>query len=420
MVSFSGVQPGGTPGLGNKANTVTPRSAKPARKASGATVDRYRRRLRFERRQVSRSWLLEDATEMVGHEDAALAALRPARCGWASGSHVGIHRGEHGARYSGVQTCASIWSCPTCSPVIRSRRSAEVQQAAGWHVAENQGYFLFATFTLRHKKKDPLERSMTALTGAFTRVIRGAPWKRFAKRHGILHMIKSVEVTFSYDNGWHAHLHVLFFTEAVQNGHLLEEARAWLTDRWIQMVMREAPEMKPSRLYGVDLRMVQDGSVVAEYITKLQEHDEARDTLRQRRGKIGLEMTRIDLKRGHKASLVPFDLLDLDGLNDKEREKARVRWLEYVEVTRGRRATTWSRGLKEAAGIDELSDEELVDAEQAEVEEDRAVVMITARNWRYIMNRPDVVARLLELVEEGRIGEISEYIPVLTPVPQRA
>lgn len=412
-VSFQREALAASAGLGKNANTVTPQGAEsPPRSAS--TLDRYRRRLRMERRQQSRSWLIQDAADTVGPEDAWLIAARPARCGWAASSHVGIHKGERGARYSGLQTCASIWACPTCSPVIRSRRATEVQQAANWWVAEHQGYFQFATFTLRHKLSDTLQRSMKALTGAFTRLIRGAPWKRFADRHSIRHMIKSVEVTFSYDNGWHAHLHVLFFTATLENGSALEEARDWLSDRWAAMVVKEGGRL-PSKERGVDLRMVQDGQVVAEYITKLQEHDEPNDKLRQRKGKIGLEMTRTDLKRGRKNSLVPFDLLDLDGLDADESDRARAYWLEYVEATRGRRATTWSRGLKEAAGIDDQTDEDLVDAEAAEIKEDQPVVFIAARNWRYVMNRPEVVALLLELVEDGRIDELSEWVPIFVP-----
>jgi len=410
MVVFEASGQAALAALGKNANTVTPPVAESlTSRPSG--LDRHRRRLRLERRQQSRAWLLDDAVDAVGPEQAWLLAARPSRCGWAASSHVGIHKGDKGARYSGLQTCASIWACPTCSPVIRSRRAAEVQQAANWWVAEHQGYFQFATFTLRHKLTDSLERSMKALTGAFTRLIRGAPWKRFAELHSIRHMIKSVEVTFSYNNGWHAHLHVLFFTATRENGAALEQARDWLSDRWAAMVVKEGGRL-PSKDRGVDLRMVQDGQVVAEYITKLQEHDEPNEKLRQRQGKIGLEMTRTDLKRGRKESLVPFDLLDLDGLDEYERDRARGYWLEYVEATRGRRATTWSRGLKDEAGINDLSDDEIVEADAAEVKEDLPVVYIAARNWRYVMNRPDVVALFLELVEDGRADEIAEWVPM--------
>lgn len=407
-------------GLGTLGNTVTlDRPETGLDSDSRPTAGRvdpawFKRRLRFERRQISKDWLFEDAREQVDAEHAAYFVAAPARCGWATGSHVGVHHGEKGARFSGVQTCSSIWACPTCSPVIRSRRSGEVQQAAAWWVAKHQGYFLFATFTLRHRLRDSLERSMKALTGAFTRLIRGAPWKRFRALHGIAHLIKSVEVTFSYDHGWHAHLHVLFFTEDVRNGAALEAARAWLTDRWQAMVVKEGGRM-PDKEHGVDLRMVQDGTVVAEYITKLQEHDEPPEGLRERRWKIGQEMTRTDLKRGRKASLVPFDLLDLDGLDGEQIERARGYWLEYVETTKGRRATTWSRGLKSEAGIDEVSDDEILEEDAADVAEDVAVLLIARRNWRYVMNFPDLLARILELVEAGRADDVGDFVPILIP-----
>ncbi len=401
--------------LGTKASSVTPLG----RRKPAARVLRDLRRTRFARRQQSRDWLLEEARELLdGVEDSAgalaLVAPRPAKCGWAASGVVSVHMGDGGAaRYCGVQTCASIWACPTCSALIRARRAEEIQHAADWWENEQRGSFLFASFTVRHFLEDSLTDSMNALTKAYTRLIRGAPWKRFSARHGIRHMIKAVEVTLSWRNGWHAHLHVLFLTDAVASKSALAEARGWLSDRWADMVVKEGGR-RPSRERGVDLRPVQNGHIVADYISKVQEHDREPG-----RFKVGAEMARIDMKKGRLDSMVPFDLLDLDGLDETEADRQRAYWLEYVETTRGRRATTWSRGLKDACGLDEVEDEEIAAEEAEETAQDDCVLMILSRDWRRVMNAPDLVARILDLVELGRADDVGDFVPILVPAPAR-
>lgn len=366
-----------------------------------------------------------------------------------------MHRGEGGpARFSGVQSCASVHACACCGALIRGRRSEEVQKAAAWWEGQ-RGQFLFLTLTVRHYAEDSLERTMDAVTGAFTDMINGAPWKRFIRTHGIRHFIKSQEVTLGWENGWHAHLHVLLFVDLpgaardaaidadeawravaenrnadgapnkarlakanrredlrIEAERIAEqgigkkrraELHAWLSDRWQQMVVANGGR-EPSKRRGVDIRTVHDGQVVALYVSKLQEGD------RPRGWGVGNEMARQDMKKGRVDSLVPLELLDVDGLTPDEVERNRVMWIEYVATTKGRRAMTWSRGLKESAGIEDVTDEEVLEAEDADTREDDLVLVIRAADWRSIQNAGDLQARLLELVEQDRLDEIG-FIP---------
>ncbi|WP_345186085.1 protein rep [Microbacterium panaciterrae] len=362
------------------------------------------------------------------------------------------------ARFTGVQTCGSVWSCACCGSRIREHRSGEVQDAAAWWEKQG-GQFLFLTLTVRHWAEDSLTRTMDALTHAFTATINGAPWKRFTRRHGIRHWIKAQEVTLGWQNGWHAHLHVLLFVDlpgAVadaredaarawaevdaaaprvrgvkiakakrRDAEVAEAARiakqgigrererelhSWLYERWAAMVVKHGGR-RPSKRRGVDIRSVRHGNVVALYVSKLQEGD------REKRGwKVGSEMTRQDLKKGRQDSLVPLELLDLDGLSEDERDRNRAYWIEYAASTSGRRSMTWSRGLKEAAGIAEVDDDEIAEAEAEEVEDER-VIVIRAAHWRSVRDDPDVLARILYLVEEDRVEDVGELVPFEWPPP---
>lgn len=467
-VAFGPASAGRGAALVTNANTVTPFSqVKPRQKFRDA------RRDRFTRRAQSSRWLVDVAVEDHGREHFAEHAPRPATCGWAAGDHVGVHRSSNSpARFSGVQSCASIWACAPCSALIRTRRAEEVKAAADWWESV-KGQFLFLTLTVRHKLGDPLERTMDAVSGGFTRLINGAPWKRFSRRHGIRHFIKSQEVTLSWDNGWHAHLHVLLFVDldgaAVD---LLEDARqawrevsenltasgarnkarvkkavrrtddakvarraaaqgiglerkseihGWLVERWGDMV-EAAGGRRPDEKHGVDIRTVRDGDVVALYIAKLQEGDGVDQEVKG--WGIGQEMARQDLKRGRKRSMVPLELLDVDGLTDVVLEQHRQWWLEFVTSTKGRRAMTWSRGLKDLAGIAEVEDEEIIEGEEAEILEDDRVIVIQKRHWRIVRDDPDALSKILEYVEDGDLEKISrfvpwEYPPKLTSPPLR-
>lgn len=456
MVEFSPGEPGQRPGLGTNASSVTPRLSREAFRAA--------RRERFARRSVSSRWLVDATIDAHGRDHFAELAPRPATCGWSAGSHVGVHKREAGpARFSGVQSCGSVWGCACCGALIRTRRSAEVQDAAAWW-EDQSGQFLFVTFTVRHHGTDSLERTMDALTAGFTATINGAPWKRFARVHGIRHFIKSQEVTLGWENGWHAHLHVLFFVDlpgaaadarqdaatALREAETLRnrdgsmnkrrvkrwerlnalasdadraasqgigqkrraEIHGWLSDRWQTMVVA-AGGREPSRRRGVDIRTVRDGEVVALYISKLQEGD------RPRGWKIGSEMARQDMKKGRLDSLVPLELLDVDGLSPEEVERNREWWIEYVETTAGRRAMTWSRGLKDAAGIDDVDDEQIVEDEDADTTEDDLVIMIDKAQWRAVRDDADVISRILELVESDRIEEIRRFVRFEYPPPSQ-
>lgn len=338
----------GEAALGTSQLTFTPPGLEDARRGA-----------RLRRRQRSSAWLIADTRLRAGLSADApegtragdvewLRPPRPARCKWRVAGAVGVHGSPGGSAYfSGIEKCASIWSCPCCSAVIRRRRSKEIVAAVKAHSANN-GTLLFLTLTLRHHHFDSLRTMLRAAGTGWSNLISGTAWKRQAARFGVQGYIRATEVTLgvgSASNGWHPHLHVLLFMDAPVGDQDLHDFRQWLSTRWAKKVT-ELGARTPSRDRGVVLQRVDDGEILASYLSKVQEKQ------------LGAELARSDLKQGRGQSINPFDLLDRPLADYASRRL----WVEYTEATYRQKAITWSRSLRSDLGIDhEKTDEELLE-----------------------------------------------------------
>lgn len=376
--------PAATAALGNIANNVV-----------------AARRERFARRQRSSDWLVGDAREAAGlprdvRDDPSASwvrPLRPARCRWRANNVVGVHcDGEHDyAHYSGLERCASIWSCPVCSVIIRSSRAKDISAAAEAAHLLGMGA-AFITLTQRHHWGDSLAFTLDVMLTGWRKLQTRTAWRNLARRFGVVGNIRATEVTIGA-NGWHPHNHMLMFFERSLSVRQIAAFQASLGALWIAQCAKMGAGI-PSEEHGARVVKVdKGGKVIAEYITKFQEGGQ----YTERKASIGLEIARGDLKTGKVGSLVPFQLLDASGPGS---ETARALWLEYVHATRGRRAFSWSRGLRDLLlpDVEELTDEEIIEeAEQAEL-----VTIIPGMAFdATLRDNPELLAEVLELAEEG-------------------
>lgn len=279
------------------------------------------------------------------------------------------------AHWSGLERCASIWACPVCSAVIRHGRALEIQEAADrWAVVG--GGVLMLTLTQQHTAEDALEDTLDRILSGWRDLQMHRGFKALKKRLGVQGIIRSVEVTWSWSNGWHPHAHALLFTEQLLTEPEMQALESETFDLWQTVVMKRGGRPLDRR-HGV--RASRGGA--AEYVAKVQEHDAG----------TGLEMARLDLKRGRGGSLMPFEFLDSP--------THRARWIEYVQQTQGRRAITWSRGLRVLLGLDaEQSDEEVI----AETETSDLVALLDAQTYDGIKHDPERLAQVLENAEDGK------------------
>lgn len=346
------------------------------------------RQTQYARRCRSQAWLMD----RVGHGRqltiGQLGALpRPARCGWPL-TGVGIRLYEGRAFLHGAQHCASPWACPLCTPIIRSRRAQDLRHAVQWWRQIGDHGLVFVTLTVPHSKSERLGTLIDLVAGSWSRMRGSHAWRRLADRTGIRHHVRSMEVTWSPASGWHAHLHVLLFTETMPDTKTLKKTIHTL---WADAVHALSPDRRPvSKRHGVTVEPVTDeGLLLAGYMSKSPD-----------RRDIALEMTRSDRKQGRrKGSLNPFEFLD-DGTNIDE-PVARALWCEYVDATYRRRTITWSRRLRQDSGLNgiEPTDRQIID----DTIHGLPVISLDPPVYRMLRRSPSIIATTLQLVEDGQI-----------------
>lgn len=390
------------------------------------------RRFRFARRSRSSRWLIADAVDSSAIEelggglfvDTARGEVldsdwvrppRPARCGWRIGENVSVHSDGQFAHFSGTERCSSIWACSVCSAVIRAERAHEISQAVDAH-QDAGGSILFVTLTIRHDRSDPLKQSLDAVLGSWSKLLQGSAWAGSKTRSGmrdryrVSGYIRSTEVTYG-SNGWHPHIHALFFTDDKLSDTEVAAFGGELHTRWARFVHRAIGKL-PNREHGTDVQRVdEDGQVLGKYLAKVQDEGKSKTE----KWDASAELARADVKRGRGDNFVPFELLDSD--HPMPPSQRRRLWVEYYEGTKGRRAITWSRGLKARYDVGEKTDQEMIE------ETESAPVRWLADGHAYDALRrsdPELLAVVLEAAEIGNWTVVRMLLPGKLPPGQES
>jgi Replication protein len=315
---------------------------------------------------------------------------RLCKCGRTMhGDYVGVRNNGEVTGLSGLTTCGSVWICPVCNAKVMARRTLEIGSAVA--LAQLAGYKIaFLTLTMRHNSGQSLAELWDALSYAWGVVTAGKPWLKTKKRFGVLGFLRAVEVTVSYLNGWHVHIHCLVVLDA--NNPDVVGLQAAMFDRWKAALVRkglDAPTMA-----GQDARLL-DGPAdfaLSQYLTKAQ--DQGRVTERN----IGLELTSSQSKhvRSDFGTRTPWVLLD-EWFGDGDADSAEL-WFEFEKSSKGRRQLTWSRGLRELLGIvTEKSDEEIAAEEIGTADDD--LLRITKDGWRQVVRNATLIPQILNITD---------------------
>lgn len=278
---------------------------------------------------------------------------------------VSVYRNEDGSGSSltGLNRCGNIWSCPVCAAKVAEHRRAELSAALVQHLKNGGGAYL-VTLTFPHEADHPISELLERFTKARQRLQNSRTWKRTMEEAGRIGSVASLEVTISQENGWHPHLHLLVFAEANgfgegepmnDQGDLISAAIVELKHAWTNILLKTGlgDQKKLHHMLQHALN-VRGGNQAAEYIAKYG---------RDERWGQSSEMTRHYAKEGSAGErdgllhFTPFQLLTWAGNGD---EWATRKFLEYAAAIEGKRAVTWSPGLKKALGVNtDQTDEEI-------------------------------------------------------------
>ena len=288
------------------------------------------------------------------------------------------------ASYSGLQTCGSVWDCPVCAAKIAERRRVEIITAMASHKAAGGLVFLL-TLTAPHKKTDKLGDLLAMQATALKYFNQDRAVRQVFDSMGVVGSIRALEVTHGrkseYNNGWHAHYHILEFAGINAEGVCFDDAQRndWAVKlylRWAHCCERAGLET-PSFAHGLKL---DDGNKAASYVSKWGLED---------------EMTKGHTKKSAQGE-TPFDFLR-SHLADEDDHQALKLFREFSENFKGKRQLYWSTGLKRRYAIGEASDDELNN-----MMDDYAELLgtITLEQWRVVL-KADARGEVLQLAAVG-------------------
>jgi hypothetical protein len=268
---------------------------------------------------------------------------------------VSIQKTANGSRWNGLSVCGSVWSCPVCSGRIMMERQEQVMKAMS-NFREMNGYVLMVTLTFRHKRFDGLADTMTKFSKALTRMKASRKYKKLKQSIGFFGAIRALEITHGV-NGWHPHTHDLIFIENELTHDQVTKFELDLLVLWAGYCQKYGLGL-PSRKHGVKVDFREGDSInsaIGSYVTKW-----------------GKEITSSHTKLSKGDSRSPWQILSC--LNEKWNFKDSQLWKEYTSAMHGKAILYWSKGLKAALSIDELTDQEIVENEDGKVILDELII----------------------------------------------
>ena len=346
----------------------------PAPEAETGTLDTY---AKSSRHRLDR-WL---AREALWHHSGVDRCTKCGRYPVTKDFTVEVRANGQSVGFAGLYTCGSVWVCPVCNAKIQSVRRLEVGAALALHF-ERGGGAAFGAFTVRHAAGDALSGLLEGLTTGLARPARDRTVKRLRADLGYLGRMQALEVTEG-ENGWHPHRHPLaFFDRPVLPDTLAELHFAEF--RAFRAGVERAGLEAPSILANVLMPVSPGSDALGDYFNKAVYSPEG----------AGFEMTSTQGKKARgKHGRTPWDILrnfvatgDADDL---------ARWHEYESAMRGKRALTYSRGLRSTLGLGtEATDEEIAENEVGDAADTGFVV----EDWAPIWRRAELGAGLLAAV----------------------
>jgi hypothetical protein len=299
-------------------------------------------------------------------------------CRTVSDKVAGVDVWESAKRFhfGGLLRCSSVWLCPVCAGRISEERRQKLNLAME-NNASMGGSAQLWTFTAPHNRSQSLSCLVEALSKARELMLHRKPFKRLAADLGLVGTVRALEVTYSFNAGWHVHFHVLAFLSGVSPSYDLVDIKKQMHEMWLGACLSSGLGA-PSFEHGVS---VDNGDRAACYVGKWG---------------IDMELTKWHSKEGRSGHLTPFDFLRKHVEGDFRYDGL---FREYAEVFSGRLQLMWSRGLADRLGVGVIkSDIEIAES----LPDDRVLFAnIPSDVWAVILSK-ELRADVLSICSRGK------------------
>jgi hypothetical protein len=235
-------------------------------------------------------------------------------------------------RYLLVQEAVRRWDERVAIGEVHKEAESEEFR---FHTADCCGYaerpaYLLETRTLRHGLGDDLGELAGAMRAARNWLKGHRAYKALRSLCGADGTIRSEELTWGQQHGWHPHEHELWFCSRELAEGTRQLVQFELAELWQEACVRHGlPE--PSVEHGLRLDAIEGEN--AAYVAKWGAA-----------GEIALGVAKSPRHSGQS----PWDLLERAGRGDRG---AAALWREYAVAQKGARQLHWSRGLLDRLGL---------------------------------------------------------------------
>ena len=308
---------------------------------------------------------------------------------------VGMRLTAGVAGFVGLETCGSVWVCPPCASRIMFKRGLELAACIDQWLGQ-RGHLLFATATVRHHAGHTLPESLAAVISAWHAVTSGRYWTEERQELQMLGFTRALEVLHNTRNGWHPHLHSLFFV----GSHVGESEAAVFESamfrRWSKGLQRRGFD---ALAVGQRVELVTQetaGAVLGRYLVK------SPDQKRSAGEALGYELTASASKSGRSIGRTQWELAQsaVDG-----NRSDRLHWNNFEQATFRKRQLSWSKGLRSALALAAEQTDEEIASEVLGTDAD-TVGSITAEGWTELCKHRYLAATLLTMLEEKGWGAV--------------
>jgi hypothetical protein len=298
------------------------------------------------------------------------------------------------ARFGNVQTCKSVWACPVCADRITRFRAAELLRGMEtWTKGGNR--LAMATYTLSHRAGESCKQVLDRLQAAYKRFKGDRAYKSRRAGWAIRGSVRVLELTFGA-NGWHWHIHEIYFLQGKREGRNAEMAAA-LRSHW-QHVVKQVGGAAVAK--GFELK--NETRAAFDYVSKFGSSTNAKGW------NLAREVARSPAKiRSNSEGLHPFQILA--SARRVQATGDRLAWNEYVQATKGTRQLVYSPKLRSELGLGEVDDATITDLANDAVLP--VLARITTRGW-YYLNRPQlgIFSEFKQVADTGDVELLEAWL----------